>query len=450
MNELIVVANRLPIQSKSSEFSSFTQSPGGLVSALHPVLVSYGGTWLGWSGNCKRKHLPSICGYELNPIEIDESDFRDYYNGYSNSILWPLFHSQPCDLQGSSRWWPQYEKVNQIFATESAKIASKDSLVWVHDYHLQLVPKILKQYRPDIRIGFFLHTPFPIFSSLQKLPHWRELVEGISGSHLVGFQTFRDQHNFRVALYNARKSHLGSRGATPKTIVNPVSVDYARWNEIANQPENLILAHKIRNYIGSEKTLIVGIDRLEQTKGILNRLIALHELLSEEQIEAGKTAMIVFASASRISNSSKDWYKLRIENLILRINNEFGKNGCPVVYYTNRNMTPIQVSAFFSASDILIVSSLHDGMNLISKEFVANSKDDRGILILSKNAGSANDLDAALKIDPYDIPSIKNSILTAVNMTQSDAIVRMRSLRNSVRSHNVYDWANQFIANLDS
>jgi trehalose-6-phosphate synthase len=320
----------------------------------------------------------------------------------------------------------------------------------VHDYHLQLVPKILKRYRPDIRIGFFLHTPFPNFGSLQKLPHWQELVEGISDSHLVGFQTLSDQHNFRVALYNSRKSHLGSRGATPKTIVNPVSVDYARWNEIANQPENLILARKIRNYIGSEKTLIVGIDRLEQTKGILNRLIALHELLCEEQIDAGKIAMIVFAGASRISNSSKDSYKLRIENLILRINNEFGKNGSPVVYYTNRNMTPIQVSAFFSASDILIVSSLHDGMNLISKEFVANSKNDRGILILSKNAGSANDLDAALKIDPYDIPSIKNSILTAVNMTQSDAIARMKSLRNSVRSHNVYDWANQFMANLDA
>lgn len=448
MTELVVVANRLPIQSLSLESSSFTQSPGGLVSALHPILVSYGGTWIGWSGYCKTKLLPSICGYKLNPIEIDEPDFQDYYNGYSNSILWPLFHNRPCDLRSSGQWWPQYERVNQIFAKETAETANKDSLVWVHDYHLQLVPKILKRYRPDIRIGFFLHTPFPNFSSFQRLPHWREIVEGISSSHVIGFQTDRDQHNFHVALYNSRKSHLGSIGEIPETIVNPVSVDYERWNQIANQPETLVLARKIRNHIGSEKTLIIGIDRLDQTKGILNRLIALYELLSEKKIEAEKIAMIVIASSSRNSSSPKDWYKLRIENLILRINNEFGKNGCPVVYYTNRSMTPSQVSAFFSASDILIVSSLQDGMNLISKEYVANSKGNRGILIISENAGAANDLDAALKIDPYNIPNIKNSILTAIHMTQSDAIERMKSLRNSVRSHNVYDWAKQFIDNL--
>ena len=450
MTELVVVANRLPIQSLSSEFSSYTQSPGGLVSALHPVLVSYGGTWIGWSGYCKTKHLPSICGYKLNPIEIDESDFQDYYNGYSNTILWPLFHSQPCDLRASSQWWPSYERVNQIFAKKTAETANKDSLVWVHDYHLQLVPKILKRHRPDIRIGFFLHTPFPNFSSFRRLPHWQEIVEGISSSHVIGFQTNRDQHNFHVALYNSRKSNLGSRDETPETIVNPVSIDYERWNQIAIQPETLVLARKIRNHIGSEKTLIIGIDRLDQTKGILNRLIALYELLSEEKIEAEKIAMIVIASSSRNSNSPKDSYKVLVENQILKINNEFGKNGCPVVYYTNRNMTATQVSAFFSASDILIVSSLQDGMNLIAKEFVANSIGNRGILILSKNAGAANDLDAALKIDPYNIPNIKNSILTAINMTQSDAIERMKSLRSSVRSHNVYDWAKQFMANLES
>jgi len=450
MTELVVVANRLPIQSLSSESSSYTQSPGGLVSALHPILVSYGGTWIGWSGYCKTKNLPSICGYKLNPIEIDESDFQDYYNGYSNTILWPLFHSQPCDLRASSQWWPQYQKVNQVFAKKTAETANKDSLVWVHDYHLQLVPKILKRQRPDIRIGFFLHTPFPNFSSFRRLPHWQEIVEGISSSHVIGFQTNRDQHNFHVALYNSRKSNLGSRDETPETIVNPVSIDYERWNQIAIQPETLVLARKIRNHIGIKKTLIIGIDRLDQTKGILNRLIALYELLNEEKIKAEKIAMIVIASSSRNSNSPKDSYKVLVENLILRINNEFGKNGSPVVYYTNRNMTATQVSAFFSASDILIVSSLQDGMNLIAKEFVANSIGNRGILILSKNAGAANNLDAALKIDPYNIPNIKISILAAINMTRSDAIERMKSLRSTVRSHNVYDWAKQFMTNLES
>lgn len=450
MAELVVVSNRLPLQLLPSESSSYSQSPGGLVSALHPILVSYGGTWIGSSEYCKTKLLPTICGYKLIPIEFYQSDFQDYYNGYSNSILWPLFHNRPCDLRASSQWWPQYEKVNKIFAKETAETANKDSLVWVHDYHLLLVPKILKRYRPDIQIGFFLHTPFPNFTSFQRLPHWREIIEGISSSHVIGFQTDRDQQNFHVALYNSHKSYLSSRGETPKTTVNPVSIDFECWNQIANQPETSVLARRIKNHIGSDKTLIIGIDRLDKTKGILNRLIALYELLSEKKIEAKKIAMIVIACSSRNSSSPKDRYKLRIEDLILRINNEFGENECPVVFYTNRSMTPNQVSAFFSASDILIISSLQDGMNLTCKEFIANSIDNRGILILSKNAGAANNLHAALKIDPFNITNIKNSILTAINMTQSDAIERMKSLRNSVRSHNVYDWAKQFIDNLNS
>lgn len=450
MTEIVIVANRLPFQSVCSEFHYFIKSPGGLVSALHPVLASHGGTWIGWSGNCKSKLMPPIDGYTLCPVEIDESNFREYYNGFSNRILWPLYHHLPYDLQFYDQWWNGYETVNQIFAIETAKTAKRNSCVWIHDYHLQLVPEILRRYRPDVRIGFFLHTPFPDFINLHKMPRWRELVIGMSSSHLVGFQTERDLNNFQFALSKLQLLGRRLQFATPETIVDPVSVDFETWNNRSRQPEVLKLATNIRDFIGRDKVLIIGIDRLDRTKGILNRLLAFRALLNEKLIEPQKIAMVVVASTGRESNDLLDCHHLSIENLIVEINNKFSNDGKPLIYFIHRHITPTEVSAFFKATDILIVSSLQDGMNLIAKEFVANATDNQGILILSQNAGAAFELDAALKMNPYSIDDIKNSIITAIKMNQCEATSRMQSLRVTVQSHDIYHWANQFLDLLTS
>ncbi|NQV96974.1 MAG: trehalose-6-phosphate synthase [Acidimicrobiaceae bacterium] len=450
MTELVVVANRLPIQLLSKEFPIFTNSPGGLVSALHSILAAKGGTWVGWNGSYTNTILPFDFDYKLYSVEIDESNFRDYYDGFSNKILWPLYHELPYDLQFCSQWWRGYKKVNQIFAIKTAAVAKTDSSVWIHDYHLQLAPKILRQYRPDIRIGFFLHTPFPSFRTLKKMPRWREIVAGISCSHIIGFQTMRDKQNFQIALKNLELSSEGSLPAQPKIIVDPISIDFKIWSNRAQQPEIETLVRQIRDSIGIDKLLIVGIDRLDLTKGILNRLLAFRELLTEQHVDPKQIAMVIVASTNRDSKNPNDEYRLCIQNLTFEINNRFGEKTRPIVHLINTQITPTQVSALFVAADILIVSSLKDGMNLVAKEFVASSVNSRGMLILSKNTGAALELNAALQINPHDIDDIKNSILAAIRMNEGEIIVRMQSMRQIIQSHDVYDWAKRFLHVLQS
>jgi trehalose 6-phosphate synthase len=327
--------------------------------------------------------------------------------------------------------------------------------VWVHDYQLQLVPAMLRRLRPDLQIGFFLHIPFPPEELFLQLP-WREaLARGILGSDLVGFQTPDGADNFArlaVDLHLAtrdRRSVLNYEGRQVRVKWFPIGIDDDRYDRAARDPAILAAARDLRASLGDPRVILLGVDRLDYTKGIDVRLRAFKELLADGRIDPAEVTMIQVAEPSRDEVNAYISLRARVEQLVGEINGDYGRVGFPVLHYIHQSQTFDDIIALYRAADVMVVTPFRDGMNLVSKEYVATRFDHTGVLVLSEFAGAAHQLRHALLVNPYDIAAVKNTILSAIAMGQDEARMRMRELRRAVKRNNAASWADAFLGALE-
>ncbi|ASR38321.1 trehalose-6-phosphate synthase [Prauserella marina] len=465
--EFVVVANRLPVDLDRAADGTqrWTQSPGGLVSALEPFLRSRKGAWVGWPG------VPDVEvdeftdeGLILHPVSLSSADVRDYYEGFSNATLWPLYHDVVAPPIFDRSWWESYVRVNRRFAEASAAVADEGATVWVQDYQLQLVPSMLRELRPDLRIGFFLHIPFPPVELFMQLPWRAEIVRGLIGADLVGFHRPGGAQNFLwlarqlIGLEPSRGSvgvrsrpgmvQVGDR--TVRVGAFPISIDAAGLDALSRTKAVSERAAQVRSDLGNPKTILLGVDRLDYTKGIDLRLQAFHELLQEGRVNPEDVTFVQLATPSRERVEHYQRMRGEIEQMVGRINGEFAKVGHPVVHYLHQSVNRKELAAFFSAADIMVVTPLRDGMNLVCKEYVACRHDLGGALVLSEFAGAAAELSSAFLVNPHDLDGVKNALEQAITLDPAEGRRRMRALRRQVLTHDVDRWARSFLEALGS
>jgi trehalose 6-phosphate synthase len=454
---LVVVANRLPVDETVMPDGTiaWSRSPGGLVSALHPVLRDRRGTWIGWSGGIdSTPYVPDLDGIRMRSVPLSDSDYEYYYEGYANSTLWPLYHDAVEAPAFHRRWWEAYQRVNRRFAQVTADYAERDSIVWVQDYHLQLVPAMLRELRPDLRIGFFMHIPFPPSELFMQLPRRGELLRGILGADLVGFQTRAGADNFvRITTRLLGTEVRGDAIAIDDRLVRvqafPISIDVAEMEELGRNPDVVMRAKKLRADLGDPDKVILGVDRLDYTKGIEHRIKAYRELLVDGRVKVQETIMVQVAVPSRERVEHYKVLRDRVEREVGRINGEFGKVGVPAVHYLNQSFDRAEVAALYLAADVMAVTPLRDGMNLVAKEYVATRTDNGGALLLSEFTGAAVELSEAYLINPHDLDNMKDTLVRALDASPAENRARMRAMRRHVRMHDVRAWARSYLRALD-
>ena len=461
-SQFVVVANRLPVDLERLPDGTTTwkRSPGGLVTALEPLLRRRSGAWIGWPGVPDTDEEPIfVDGLHLCPVRLSEDDLAEYYEGFSNAALWPLYHDVIVKPIYQREWWERYVDVNRRFAEATSRAAARNATVWVQDYQLQLVPKMLRELRPDLTIGFFLHIPFPPIELFMQMPWRTAIIEGLLGADLVGFQLPGGAQNFLILarrLVGATTSR-GSVGVRSRfgeveygsRVVRvgafPISIDSAELDRKGHQRSIRQRAREIRSELGNPRKILLGVDRLDYTKGIDVRLQAFSELLAEGRVKRDDTVFVQLATPSRERVESYIELREDIEQRVGRINGEYGEVGHPVVHYLHRPAPRDELIAFYVASDVMLVTPLRDGMNLVAKEYVACRSDLGGALVLSEFAGAADELRQAYLVNPHDLDSVKDAIEAAMNQTPEEGRRRMRALRRQVLTHDVDRWARSFL-----
>lgn len=461
-SDFVVVANRLPIDMERLPDGSLTwkRSPGGLVTALEPLLRKQRGAWIGWPGIVDGPEEPIVeDDLQLFPVRLSADDVAEYYEGFSNATLWPLYHDVIVKPTYHREWWDRYVDVNRRFAEATSRAAAEGATVWVQDYQLQLVPKMLRMLRPDLTIGFFLHIPFPPVELFMQMPWRTEIIEGLLGADLVGFHLPGGAQNFlflsrRLVGANTSRASVGVRSRfgevqlgfrTVKVGAFPISIDSAEMDSKARNRSIRRRAKEIRAELGNPRKILLGVDRLDYTKGIDVRLKAFSELLAEGRAKGDDTVLVQLATPSRERVDSYRILRNEIEQQVGHINGEYGEVGHPVVHYLHRPVPRDELIAFFVAADVMLVTPFRDGMNLVAKEYVACRSDLGGALVLSEFTGAAAELRQAYLTNPHDLEGLKDTIEAAVNQTPEEGRRRMRALRRQVLAHDVDRWARSFL-----
>jgi trehalose 6-phosphate synthase len=466
-SDFVVVANRLPIDMERLPDGStqWKRSPGGLVTALEPLLRRRRGAWIGWPGIADAGDEPiDQDDMHLCPVRLTADDIADYYEGFSNATLWPLYHDVIVKPIYHRQWWDAYVDVNRRFAEATAGTAAKGATVWVQDYQLQLVPKMLRMLRPDLTIGFFLHIPFPPVELFMQMPWRTEIIEGLLGADLVGFHLPGGAQNFmilarRLVGANTSRATVGVRSRfgevnvgfrTVKVGAFPISIDSAALDHQARSRTVRHRARGIRSELGNPRKILLGVDRLDYTKGIDVRLQAFSELLAEHRVKRDDTVLVQLATPSRERVESYKEMREDIERQVGHINGEYGEVGHPAVHYLHRPVPRDELIAFYVAADVMLVTPLRDGMNLVAKEYVACRSDLGGALVLSEFTGAAAELRQAYLTNPHHLEGVKDAIEAALNQTSEEGRRRMRALRRQVLAHDVDRWAHSFLEALAS
>ena len=458
-SSFVVVANRLPVdQVTTPQGRGWRRSPGGLVTALQPVLAARHGTWIGWPGGPAADATSAPEPFELDdmilrPVPLTAGEIERYYEGFCNSSLWPLYHDAVEQPMYRRRWWEEYGRVNERFADAVAEVAAPGAVVWVQDYQLQLVPAMVRERRPDLLIGFFLHIPFPPVELFVQLPRRVEVLRGLLGADLVGFQQSLAAQNFlRLTRHllgmRPRGDTVEVDGRVVTAAAFPISIDVAEIENLVNTPYVRQRAEEIRRELGDPKTVLLGVDRLDYTKGIERRLKAFHELLAEGRLSVPETVMVQVATPSRERVEHYQALRVNVEREVGRINGEYGRVGVPAVHYLHQSYSRSELAALFCASDVMMVTPLRDGMNLVAKEYVAARADHGGALVLSEFAGAAAELRQAFLVNPHDLDGVKDALMRAITVDPVEAARRMRAMRRHLRAHDVRAWAQSFLTAL--
>lgn len=456
-SSFVVVANRLPVDQVTTADGTveWRRSPGGLVTALHPILQAQQGTWIGWPGNAGVAAAPfALEGIRLHPVGLSGEELRYYYEGFSNATLWPLYHDAVEPPAFHRHWWESYERVNTRFAEAAAAEAAPGATVWVQDYQLQLVPAMLRQLRPDLRIGFFLHIPFPPVELFMQLPRRVELLRGLLGADVVGFQRPMAAQNFlRLTrhLLNLRPRRNVVNVEDGREVLAqafPISIDTKAVESTSTEESVTRRAAKLRAELGDPRAVILGVDRLDYTKGIELRLKAYRELLADGNIVTPEATMVQVATPSRERVEHYKTLRSAVEREVGRINGDFGRVGAPAVHYLHRSYSRLELAALYRIADVMMVTPLRDGMNLVAKEYVASRTDGDGALVLSEFAGAAAELKQAYQVNPHDPDGIKAGLMQALQAPRADRRRRMSSMRRHLRGHDVKHWARGFLTAL--
>jgi trehalose 6-phosphate synthase/phosphatase len=462
---LVVVSNRLPYVLEKLDDQSWTLRPGsgGLVTALLPVLRDRGGVWIGWPGVTDevpnaREILQEVArgtGYSFEPVLLSRDEIDRYYHGYSNETIWPLFHDLQSRCKFEPGYWPGYVDVNAKFARTLASNSQPEDFVWIHDYQLMDVARHARQAGCRANLAFFLHIPFPSPDMFMKLPERQAVLNSLLAYDLVGFQTVRDRRNFiqcvRVLLRNARPSvqgnlHVVKLGDREMRAGNfPIGIDATGYAARAKTPVVENRVHEIRTrYQGRQ--LVLGIDRLDYTKGIPQRLRAFANLLDRFPDVRGRISLVQVVVPSRVGIPEYDELKTEIEQLVGEINGRYTQVGWAPIHYYFRSLSSTELLAFYRAAEIALITPLKDGMNLVAKEFCACSVEQDSVLILSQFAGASAQLGrAALVVNPYDVQQTANAIHDAFHMGPGERRFRMRRLQRNIRDQNIFWWVDSFM-----
>ncbi|MBW3664077.1 MAG: trehalose-6-phosphate synthase [Actinobacteria bacterium] len=444
---LVIVANRLPVKRVRGAWRA---SAGGLVTALRPVIEEQGGAWIGWDGGAE--DIPQrVEGFnaDLHPVGLSRAQIQGYYHGFANRTLWPLFHDLIEAPIIDRRWWEVYRDVNHDFADATVKVDTDNALVWVHDYHLMLVPQLLRERGLTGPVGYFLHIPFPPPELVARLPWRDELLEGLLGADVVGFHTERYRTNFVDAVrrvvpdvaVRGRRLVLPD-GRRVRTIARAISIDADEYAALATNPRTEQELETLRAQFEGRRVLL-GIDRLDYTKGIRHRLQAIEQLLERRGDLRRSVAFVQVAVPSR--DDVKEYRELReeVEYTIGRLNGRFTEPGSDVpVHYLYRSVPPPRLAAYYRLADAMLVTPLKDGMNLVAKEFVVvqNAAEGSGALVLSEFAGAALELDGALLCNPFDVEGLSLKIEDALALPEQDRRRRLQRMASRVHHNDVYAW----------
>ena len=448
---IVVAANRLPVMRTDH---GWTSSPGGLVRALLPMLRDTGGTWVGWTGNSDDHTDPfEVGGVELHPVPISAEEVELYYEGFSNDALWPLYHDALRESTYSSEQWDAYVAVNERFAATLANIAPPNAIAWIHDYQLQLVPSMLRAQRGDVTIGFFLHIPFPPYELFSRLPWRTEVVEGLLGCDLIGFQRPRDAANFAAAAHelvglDAHDGWIRHPDRSTQLGAFPISIDVGEVEEVAAGRATRQRMSQIRARLGDPEVILLGVDRLDYTKGIGLRLKAFAALLESGELDPERHVMVQVATPTREGVEHYQDERHEVERLVGAINGRFSRIGLPVVHYLFQTLPFDELIALYRAGDVMLVTPFRDGMNLVAKEYAASHIDGDGVLVLSEFAGAADELTDAVLVNPHDDHALQQAIVTAVEMHRHERRSRMAALRDQIRENDVQSWADRFMSQL--
>lgn len=454
---LILVSNRLPVNVvRNSDGIEIQPSSGGLVSALLPLLKSSGGSWVGWPGAEYDGEIEAALRAEyapdcrLEPVFLTQSERQSFYDGCCNEILWPLFHDLQSRCNFDPVYWSSYLAINESFADSVERIARRNDFIWVHDYHLMLLADCLRSRGIRSRLAYFHHIPFPPPDVFEKLPWRAEILRGLLRFSTLGFQTDRDRRNFfaclRRCLEGVQIRKIGGKflvsveGRNVEAATLPISIDYERLARESRCPDVLTQTEQVRRDFCDRK-LILGIDRLDYTKGIPERLIAFRTLLEQRPELRGQIALAQVTVPSREQIPKYQECKIAVERLVSEINGQYGGPGWSPVTYIHRSVPHQHLLALYRAAHVALVTPLKDGMNLVAKEFCAARSDEQGVLVLSEFAGAAVELSSgALLVNPYDFEGVAAALYEALRMPEFDQRVRMQAMRRTVQANDVFRW----------
>ena len=467
MNEIkgrvINVSNRLPVLvRKYAGGARLERSSGGLATALEAGWRDQPGVWIGWAGTGPDEPIEPLLvraahrrSYTLRSVALTDEDIAKFYSGFANEIIWPLFHDMPSRCNFDPEYWATYQQVNRKFAKVVAETAHDDDFVWVHDYHLMLTAAALREAGVHARMGFFLHIPFPSPDVFEKLPWKKPILQSLLEYDVIGFQGDRDRSNFVSCLERLLPEATVERGhphflvglEERRSVVGtfPIGIDFDAFAGDAARPEIAAHAAEIRKRV-SDDVLVLGVDRLDYTKGIPERLKSFRLLLRRFPEMRGHITLVQVVVPSREEIPNYKHLRREVELLVSQINGEFTEPGWVPVHYIHRNLGREELLAYYRAADIGLVTPLKDGMNLVAKEFCAAQIDERGVLIVSEFAGAGPELrSGAIIVNPNDFSEVAQALYDAAHMTPEDKRSRMRLLRQIVKDHNVHRWIRSFL-----
>ena len=457
MSRLLIVSNRLPVTMNRREGNLVLEpSAGGLATGLGSVYRTRDSLWIGWPGVSRERIARQkdeikarLAQDRFHPVWLSQHDIENHYYGFCNKTIWPLFHYLSLYTIYSKNYWEAYKRVNREFCDEVLRVAEDGDVIWIQDYHLMLLPKMIREKMPESSIGFFLHIPFVSSEVFRLLPWRREILEGLLGADLLGFHTYDYVHHFvesvrRVSGYEHSFGDISVGGRTVKVDAFPMGIDYQRFAGADRDPKVQKEIKRIHGKVGDRK-VVLSIDRLDYTKGIPERLEVFDMFLDRYPEYRGKVTMVLVAVPSRTGVEHYRMLKRRLDELIGRINGKYGTFDWMPVWYLYRSLPFNMMVALYNVADICLVTPLRDGMNLIAKEFIASKEDGKGVLILSEMAGAAKELGEALIVNPNNKDEIVEAMSLALTISPEEQVERNKAMQTRLARYSVAGWVDDFM-----
>lgn len=460
MSKTIIISNRLPVRIEKDENDelSYKTSEGGLATGLGSIFKTGDNIWIGWPGmafsseESKATVKENLLERNMAPVFLTEDEVNNYYLGFSNQTLWPAYHYFVQNIIFNEKQWQSYVDANKKFAAVVAEYIEPGDTIWVHDYQLLLLPQMLRDINPDLTIGFFQHIPFPSYEVFRMIPWRQELLKGMLGADYIAFHTYDDMRHFLSSVhrvvglaYDRNEILLDDRIVVVDSV--PMGIDYDKYAKSAESSDAIAREARYRRDLRGR--LVLSMDRLDYSKGISTRLKAFERFLIENPNYKGEVSLLLIVVPSRDKVPSYQSLKEEIDELVGRINGEFGRMNWTPIHYFYRSFPLPALSAFYRMCEIAMITPLRDGMNLVCKEFIASKRDQKGVLILSEMAGSSKELSDAILVNPNDQKQLVDSLKRALEMPQEEQIAHMELMQSSLQKYNIFKWVDLFLGNLE-